>query len=116
MIPTGIALLYQFSGIFTGTNAMGEETGIAIGFAKVWSNYSKSIPLSIIMGMALPIGVLFLNLVFDFKNIKSNRYYWFAWLHCCCFNSHRTTSLCGLTMASPISVIAASKGKAFLHY
>lgn len=46
---------------------MGEETGIAIGFAKVWSNYSKSIPLSIIMGMALPIGVLFLNLVFDFK-------------------------------------------------
>ena len=72
MIPTGIALLYQFSGIFTGTNAMGEETGIAIGFAKVWSNYSKSIPLSIIMGMALPIGVLFLNLVFDFKNVKSN--------------------------------------------
>ena len=81
MIPTGIALLYQFSGIVTGTNAMGEETGIAIGFAKVWSNYSKSIPLSIIMGMALPIGVLFLNLVFDFKNIKSNRYYWFAWLN-----------------------------------
>ena len=81
MIPTGIALLYQFSGIFTGTNARGEETGIAIGLAKVWSNYSKSIPLSIIMGMALPIGVLFLNLVFDFKNIKSNRYYWFAWLN-----------------------------------
>lgn len=81
MIPTGIALLYQFSGIFTGTNARGEETGIAIGLAKVWSNYSKSIPLSIIMGMALPIGILFLNLVFDFKNIKSNRYYWFAWLN-----------------------------------
>lgn len=81
MIPTGIALLYQFSGIFTGTNAMGEETGIAIGFAKVWSNYSKSIPLSIIMGMALPIGVLFLNLLFDLKSIKQNRYYWFAWLN-----------------------------------
>lgn len=81
MIPTGIALLYQFSGIFTGTNAMGEETGIAIGFAKVWSNYSKSIPLSIIMGMALPIGVLFLNLLFDLKSIKENRYYWFAWFN-----------------------------------
>lgn len=64
--PHGIALLYQFSGIFTD-ECHGEETGIAIGFAKVWSNYSKSIPLSIIMGMALPIGVLFLNLVFDFK-------------------------------------------------
>ncbi len=81
MIPTGIALLYQFSGIFTGTNAMGEETGIAIGFAKVWSNYSKSIPLSIVMGMALPIGVLSLNLLFDLKSIKQNRYYWFAWLN-----------------------------------
>ena len=81
MIPTGIALLYQFSGIFTGTNAMGEETGIAIGFAKVWSNYSKSIPLSIVMGMALPIGVLFLNLLFDLKSIKENRYYWFAWFN-----------------------------------
>ncbi len=34
MIPTGIALLYQFSGIFTGTNAMGEETGIAIGLCQ----------------------------------------------------------------------------------
>ena len=34
----------------------------------------------------------------------------YLWLYCCCFNSHRTTSLCGLTLASPISVIAASKG------
>lgn len=84
MIPTGIALLYQFSGIFTGTNAMGEETGIAIGFAKVWSNYSKSIPLSILMGMALPIGVLALNLVFDFKTIRQNKYYLFAWLNYLC--------------------------------
>ena len=32
------------------------------------------------MGMALPIGVLFLNLLFDLKSIKQNRYYWFAWL------------------------------------
>mgnify|MGYP007097659753 CR=1 FL=1 len=52
MIPTGIALLYQFSGdLLTGTEcAMGEETGIAIGFAKVWSNYSKSIPLKYYYG------------------------------------------------------------------
>ena len=31
--------------------------------------------------MALPIGVLFLNLLFDLKSIKQNRYYWFAWLN-----------------------------------
>ena len=101
MIPTGIALLYQFSGIFTGTNALGEETGIAIGFAKVWSNYSKSIPLSILMGMALPIGVLALNLVFDFKNIKGNRYYWFAWIN----------YLCGMAMF----LVFYEKGFRMLH-
>lgn len=75
MIPTGLVLLYQYSGVFTGTNAMGEETGIAIEFAKVWSNYSKNIPLSILMGMALPIGVLVLN----YKEFFKNSLYRFAW-------------------------------------
>lgn len=77
MIPTGIALLYQFSGVFTGINVRGEETGIGFAFAKVWSNYSTNIPLSIIMGMALPIGVLVLNP----GELKKNAYYRFAWLN-----------------------------------
>lgn len=75
MIPTGIDLLYQFFGVFTGTNVMGEETGIGFAFAKVWSNYSLNIPLSILMGMALPIGVLILN----GKELLENSYYRFAW-------------------------------------
>ena len=75
MIPTGLALLYQYSGVFTGINVMGEETGIGIAFAKVWSNYSKNIPLSILMGMALPIGVLVLN----YKEFIKNYIYRFAW-------------------------------------
>ncbi|MCM1113240.1 MAG: hypothetical protein NC399_08315 [Muribaculum sp.] len=61
MIPTGLDLIYQFFGVFSGTNARGEETGIGIAFAKVWSNYSKNIPLSIVMGMALVLGVAVLN-------------------------------------------------------
>jgi hypothetical protein len=77
MIPTGLALLYQYSGVFTGTNARGEETGIAFGIAKVWGYYSSNIPLSIVMGMALPIGVLILNL----RELKKNAYYRFAWLN-----------------------------------
>lgn len=77
MIPTGLALLYQFFGVFTGTNVKGEETGIGFAFARVWSNYSTNIPLSIVMGMALPIGVLVLNL----KELKKNAYYRFAWLN-----------------------------------
>lgn len=77
MIPTGLALLYQFFGVFTGTNVKGEETGIGFAFAKVWSNYSTNIPLSIIMGMALPIGVLVLNA----GELKKNAYYRFAWIN-----------------------------------
>ena len=77
MIPTFADLLYQFGGVFSGTNVMGEETGIGFEFAKVWSNYSKNIPLSIIMGMALPIGVLVLNL----KEVVKDAYYRFAWFN-----------------------------------
>lgn len=75
MIPTGLDLLYQFFGVFSGTNVMGEETGIAFGFAKVWSNFSKNIPLSILMGMALTIGVTVLN----YKEFKKQFVLRFAW-------------------------------------
>ncbi len=74
MIPTGLDLLYQFFGVFTGVNVKGEETGIGIGFAKVWSNYSKNIPLSIVMGMALVLGVMVLN----WKAVKEKFIYRFA--------------------------------------
>lgn len=79
MIPTGLHLLYQFFGVFTGTNVKGEETGIGIAFAKVWSNYSKNIPLSIVMGMALTLGVLVLNLLFNYKTMREKFVYRFAW-------------------------------------
>lgn len=75
MIPTGLDLLYQFFGVFTGTNVKGEDTGIGFAFAKVWSNFSKNIPLSIVMGMALALGVLVLN----FQKFRKNFIYRFAW-------------------------------------
>ena len=77
MIPTGLDLLYQFSGVFMGTNVMGEETGIGLAVGKVWGNFSSNIPLSIIMGMALPLGVLALN----FGELFRNAAYRFAWLN-----------------------------------
>lgn len=79
MIPTGLDLLYQFFGVFSGTNVMGEETGIGFAFAKVWSNYSSNIPLSILMGMAFPIGVLVLNTK-AFLNNGSYRFAWYVYL------------------------------------
>lgn len=75
MIPTGLDLLYQFFGVFSGTNVKGEETGIGFAFAKVWSNFSKNIPLSILMGMALAIGVAVLN----WRTLKEKFVYRFAW-------------------------------------
>lgn len=75
MLPTGMHLLYQFFGVFTGTNTKGEETGIGIAFGKVWSNYSKNIPLSIVMGMALALGVAVLN----WRSLKEKFLYRFAW-------------------------------------
>lgn len=79
MIPTGLHLLYQFFGVFTGTNTKGEDTGIGIAFGLVWNNYTKSIPLSIVMGMALTLGVLVLNLVFNYKMLRERFTYRFAW-------------------------------------
>lgn len=75
MITTGVALLYQYSGLFTGVNSRGEDTGIGFDFALVWSNYSKNIPLSIVMGMALALGVAVLN----YKELLKNAIYKFAW-------------------------------------
>ena len=75
MLPTGIDLLYQYFGVFSGVNVRGEETGIAFAFAKVWGYYSQNIPLSVVMGMALPLGVLILNR----KMLKQSFLYRFAW-------------------------------------
>ncbi len=75
MIPTGIALLYQYSGIFTGVNVRGEETGIGFAWAKVWHLYTKNIPLSVVMGIALPIGILVLN----YKDFPKDYVFRFAW-------------------------------------
>lgn len=80
MIPTGLDLLYQFFGVFSGTNVKGEETGIGFAFAKVWSNYSKNIPLSIVMGMALTIGVAVLN----WRELQKQFVYRFAWYNYLC--------------------------------
>lgn len=78
-IPTGAALLYQYAGVFTGTNSMGEETGIGFSIAKAWSIYSGNIPLSIFMAAAFPLGVLVINLP-RLKDTTWFRHGWQIWL------------------------------------
>lgn len=77
-IPTGCLLLYQFAGVFTGTNSMGEETGIGFEIAKAWSIYSGNIPLSVFMAAAFPLGVLVINLP-RLKDTTWFRHGWQIW-------------------------------------
>lgn len=74
-LPTAVLLLYQFWGVFVGTNSKGEETGIGLEMGKAWHVYSGNIPLSIIMAMLFPLVVLALNL----KEMKRNGAFRLAW-------------------------------------
>lgn len=78
-VPTIIALLYQYFGVFTGTSSMGGHNGIGIGFARVWSMYSHNIPLSLLVAGAFPIVVLILN-VRLIKESDQIRMAWFVYL------------------------------------
>lgn len=78
-IPTGLMLLYQYAGVFTGTNSQGEETGMGFAIGKAWSLFTNNIPLSVVMAAAFPIGVLFINA----KRLKDTtwfRHSWQVWL------------------------------------
>lgn len=74
-LPTGFLLLYQFFGVFTGENALGEETGIGIGPGKAWYIHSSNIPLSIVLALLFPLCVLLLN----FRELRKNREFRLAW-------------------------------------
>ncbi len=74
-IPTLIALLNQFSGVFTGETARGEESGIGIELFRVWNKYTPNLPLSLFLAGAFPIVVL----LFHFKDLKKDNYYRFSW-------------------------------------
>ena len=74
-MPTILALLYQYKDVFTGTNSMGEETGIGLEFAKAWSLQSRNIGMSIVYAMAFPIGVFLINL-FKLKGTTWFRHGW----------------------------------------
>ncbi len=72
-IPTFIALLYQFFGVFAPEGD--GERGIGFGFAEVWSTYCENIPLAIGLALGFPILVLLLNL----GELKKDKWYRFSW-------------------------------------
>lgn len=74
-VPTLVELLKQFSGVFTGTTARGEESGIGIALFRVWNKYTNNLPLSLLLAGAFP----FVVLLFHFKDLKSDKYFRFSW-------------------------------------
>lgn len=74
-VPTGLMLLYQYAGVFTGTNSKGEETGMGIAIGKAWGLFTDNIPLSVVMAAAFPIGVLLIN----GKRLKDTTWFRHSW-------------------------------------
>jgi len=74
-VPTALLLVYQFLGVFMGTNSRGEETGIGFEIGKAWHLFTKNIPLCIMMAMLFPLSVLVLN----WKELKRNGAFRLAW-------------------------------------
>lgn len=74
-LPTALLLVYQFWGVFVGTNSRGEETGIGLEMGKAWHVYSGNIPLSIVMALLFPLVVLVLN----WKELKRDGAFRLAW-------------------------------------
>lgn len=73
-IPTFLALLYQYTGVFVP--AEGEEGGLGFCFGTVWSEYCDNIPLGMCLTMGFPLLVLLLN----WRKIKENTLFRFSWL------------------------------------
>lgn len=74
-LPTGFLLILQFMGVFTGQNALGEETGIGFEIGKAWGYFSGNIPLSIMLALLFPFAVLALN----WKELRINTQFRLAW-------------------------------------
>lgn len=73
-IPTFLALLYQYAGVFVPED--GGEGGIGFCLGDVWAEYCDNIPLGICLAMAFPLTVLVLN----WREIKKNVAFRFSWL------------------------------------
>lgn len=75
-IPTFLALLYQFGGVFGSDSHAGADGGIGFGFADAWKVHMDNIPFAIVLALAFP-GFL---LLFNLKELKKSTLYRFSWI------------------------------------
>ncbi|MCM1541606.1 MAG: hypothetical protein NC121_10115 [Blautia sp.] len=59
-IPTFLVLLYQFGNVYQTNN---DSDSIGFGFLTVWSLITKSVSMSILLGIAFPLTVLLFGLI-----------------------------------------------------
>lgn len=74
-IPTFVDLLYQFGGVFSGTDSKGEEAGIGFGLFKVWTEYCDNYPVAIMLMIFFPLIVL----LFQYRKLKFHTVYRLGW-------------------------------------
>lgn len=74
-VPTLIALLYQFGGVFGKHSHAGAEGGIGFGVGAAWSVYTHNIVLAVMLALAFPGFTMLLNL----KRLKTDTLYRFSW-------------------------------------
>ena len=74
-VPTFIALLYQFGGVFGSSSHAGTEGGIGFGIGAAWHVYTDNIILAIMLANAFPGVMMLLNL----KRFKDHAVFRFSW-------------------------------------
>ena len=74
-IPTFVDLLYQFGGVFTGTDSKGQEAGIGVALFRVWREYCSNYLVAMILLIAFPL----VALVFQYRKLRTNTLYRFGW-------------------------------------
>ena len=74
-IPTIIDLLYQYSDVFVGADAVDTNRGIGIEPLRVWWGIVDNVPLAIVLAAVFPIVVL----IFHTKIIKDDSQYRLSW-------------------------------------
>ncbi len=73
-LPTFLALLYQYRGVFVPD--AGEEGGVGFCVGEVWAEYCGCIPLAVCLAVGFPLLVLVCNL----REGRMHTLYRFSWL------------------------------------
>ena len=74
-IPTFVDLLYQFGGVFTGTDSKGQEAGIGFELFRVWREYCSNYLVAIILLIFFPL----IGLLFQYRKLRTHTIYRFVW-------------------------------------